>query len=336
LWSPTIDLTLMLGLGSVAFVALGLVLSHAAQGAKTGLTNLFYHLAAVCNFPHYAASYALIVRERHARPHAFRTLLWSLIPLVMLLALGSQFGSGVRLLTTAYLVWSAHHYAAQHFGLASMYAQRDGRPLAAASKPWVRAAFLGIGAAMMLFTVDRPLGDAGLDDLRSAPYALTHGAGYVAAVLVCLASCGAMWMGVRRGSISRLVLILFGVHCVWFVIPNLRLPLHTEKGWALAHAPWTTNVSSWLVLSLAFFHCAQYLGVAAFRARMTGNVRPVYAYLGIAAVGVALFPGIIALLSRVGRVDSGGVEAWVLALLNLHHFIIDGMIWTRARTPGPG
>ena len=112
----------------------------------------------------------------------------------------------------------------------------------------------------------------------------------------------------------------------WFVLPYLRVPGHDT--------PWIgATVGVWLPFAIPFFHCTQYLGVTGFRARTTGAVKPAYWFAILVALGLALFEGLRLLPPLTGRVGEAEALLLVPAVLNLHHFFIDGLIWKRARRP---
>src|SRR5256885_14369455 len=128
IWGRVNDLIWVVCGGFFLFLAAALPLSlFPSAGAK--LTVLFLHLGIVCNYPHYSATYQVILRERRAKPASFVLLLASLPVIAALFWAGARSPDLVwPLLLRAYLTWSAHHYAAQHFGIASLYSTRFGRP----------------------------------------------------------------------------------------------------------------------------------------------------------------------------------------------------------------
>ncbi len=345
LWSRNTDL---LWVGGGAFFLFILVIAPITLWGASGplLYTLFLHLAIVCNYPHYAATYQVILRERHTRPRAFKGLLISTPLMLALLFVGARWpdliwGPLVRL----YLTWSAHHYAAQHFGLAVMYSARFGRPLADGEKKLVQGAFLGIGVFMMLMA-----NTEGADPATAARVVgLSENGGYVpvagfppwmypVGLVLVAVSVGAYVLAERRlaartgKGFEKMVLLLFLTNIAWFVVPNLK---------DLSGAPLLRGN---LVLALAgapaFFHCAQYLAVTGHRSLLSGPMKPIWAGAGLVYVGYVLFHGAVPFLPRLFAIDHLRGILLVVSVVNLHHFWMDGLMWRRpkrapATSPAP-
>ena len=122
--------------------------------------------------------------------------------------------------------------------------------------------------------------------------------------------------------------MLFITSFAWFVLPNI----HGPNG-----LPWM-----WPGLRLAllgappFFHCAQYLAVIAHRHRQSGDVRPIFLFAGLVFGGFALFHAPPHLVPRLFPIDGLRGTLLVVALINLHHFWLDGVMWRRPKqAPAP-
>ncbi len=335
LWSRGHDLAWIVGVGAFVFAALAVPITLLVPVSAGALVTAFMHMAVLCNYPHYAATYQIIARERHKAPGSFRWLVWSSPIAALAVALGVAWPWLIGPIVRLYLTWSAYHYAAQHFGIASMYQARAERPLAPRTKRALQAAFVAGAVAMMLFLNTRgglgvpdafgvAYGAPGMWQLPARLYPLAVAFGVASLVLwgvaekLARASSGAGLVFPARA----LVLTNFA----WFVLPYLRVPGHD--------APWIgATVGVWLPFAIPFFHCTQYLGVTGFRARTTGAVKPAYWFAILVALGLALFEGLRLLPPLTGRVGEGEALLLVPAVLNLHHFFIDGLIWKRARRP---
>ena len=111
---------------------------------------------------------------------------------------------------------------------------------------------------------------------------------------------------------------------VWFVVPNIWLPG--------ANAPWLgARLAFWVPVAIPFFHCAQYLGVASDRARAERPIRPILWISALVALGLLLFEATTWTLPRVTWVDASQAALIVTSILNVHHFVIDGVMWKRAK-----
>jgi hypothetical protein len=151
---------------------------------------------------------------------------------------------------------------------------------------------------------------------------------YVVLLVFALGLASFVAVTVRRVRAGRPlplpVFLLFATHVVWFVLPNLRLRAQDP--------PWTGPIGDWIPAAVPFFHCAQYLGVIAWRARTSGPVRPVLLGASLMIVGWLLFDGLTA-VSAAAFSRPGMQMALVTGLVNIHHFWMDGLIWRKQRMP---
>ena len=342
LWSRRADLFWIAGGGFLLTAAL-LAPVSVVPGADVVLTTAFLHLAIVCNYPHYAATYQVIVRERRTRPSPFRWLLISAPIMVGLLAAAAiwqelLWGPIVRL----YLTWSAHHYAAQNYGLATMYSMRFGRALTEGEKLPLQAAFLGIGAVMMLcantlggdaILAARIVGGPGDEYVPIAAFPPWM---YPVAMCIAVASVGsflfARWRLIARTGrdFEPIVWVLFVTTIAWFVVPNIRLS--NGESWMSA------SMTTALLGAPPFFHCAQYLAVTGHRSRWSGPVKPIWLFTALVFGGYLLFHGPVPVIPAVLPIGRTHAIVLLLAIINLHHFWMDGLMWRRpkkASAPAP-
>jgi hypothetical protein len=223
-----------------------------------------------------------------------------------------------------------------------MYAARNGAPVGDRERGLLQAGFLGIGAFMLLVTVTARPVDTALFGVRADdgvalvvqvlpswvyPFELVLA---VASIVAFIA--GDLRLRARAGekgaNASRMMRMLFATNVLWFVVPQLRAP------WS-PHMLVGDGVSTWAPFAIPFFHCSQYLGVCAWRNRLSGTVKPVLLYLGIAALGLLLFEGITAGITNALSIPEARSLALVPACLNIHHFVVDGVMWKRKRAPAP-
>jgi tetratricopeptide (TPR) repeat protein len=116
---------------------------------------------------------------------------------------------------------------------------------------------------------------------------------------------------------------LFSSQCLWFLLPAAMSLLKDI----------TTPQSRYSAGVLAVMHSAQYLWITSYYARREaveerkGTWRP-WAYFGVlTAGGIALFVPGPWLASRIFHHDFTTSFLIFTALVNLHHFILDGAIW---------
>lgn len=330
IWSQNVDILVIAGVGSLLFGAIMVPGTLVLEPLAGWLVVAFVHLGTVVNAPHYVATYDLIVRERHRNEWNYRWFLGSSVAMVAVVGLVvSRMDVLLGPLVRVYLTWSAYHYASQHFGIATMYSAKAGRPLNDTEKRLLWLSFTLTAALMMLMP-----NIFGGDGVSASVTGYNVGAflpdsAYLVGVGIVLAGTILVVVADRRVAqrtgvgLDRRARLLWVTNFVWFVLPNVWLPgAPTPLG--------GPSVALWVPLALAFFHCLQYLGVAANRMRTYQPVRPIYALFTAMVIGLALFNGTA--LGLHGSLGLPLIEAALLmaAVVNIHHFWLDGRVW---RTP---
>ena len=334
IWNERIDTLWIAGGASLLFAAVALPVAYLWTGLGPVVGATFLHLGVIVNYPHYAATYELAVRERTKRPRGFRWLV-ATSPLMLAVAVAAVRWPALLVmpLFRVYLTWSAFHYAAQHFGIASMYSAKGGRPLLPREKRPLQASFVGVAIYMMiaLNMIDGHTLAGAMPGYQVMEAVLPR-AIYPLAVVVLAASVATFVLGngrllARTGrGFDRSVWLLALTNCAWFVVPNIWLPG--------AKQPWLGELFAlWVPLAVPFFHCAQYLGVAADRARSEEPLRPVLWMSSLVVLGLLLFEATVWGLPRVTSIAASQAVLIVTSLVNIHHFVLDGVIWKRT-TPG--
>jgi len=324
------DLTVGCGAWSVPLLALGY---YAGLNHAQAVSIVFYALALVMNYPHYMATIyrAYRTREDFSKYKIFTLHVTVLVVLVLVLAHFSY--QLLALVFTLYLTWSPFHYTGQNFGIALMFARRNG----VKTTPSLRRAFYLIFLAsygMFFLTVH---------SLTSADqYILSLGISPTIARILWFAMA-AIFLGAATYSVSSFVkqvgwrklsptLVLVSTQVVWFAIPTaLTLFTHID----LLQARSTAGI-------LAVMHSAQYLWITSYYARREagdehGNEaarsasapawRP-FTYFSILVIGgIALFVPGPWLASRLAHIDFMSSFLAFTALVNIHHFLLDGAIW---------
>jgi hypothetical protein len=331
-WSQRIDMLWIAGGASLLFGVLVLPVVYLWAGFGPLIVAAFLHLGVIVNYPHYAATYELVVRERSTRPRGFRWLVATTPLMLAIVAAAVRWPEQFVIpLVRLYLTWSAFHYAAQHFGIASMYSARGGRPLLPQEKRPLQASFIGVAIYMMIAfnMIDGETIAGAAPDYRVIAAVLPD-AMYPLALAVLGASVAAFVLGnarlrARSGrGFDRSVWLLAVTNGVWFVVPNIWLPGAKE--------PWLGALFAlWVPIAVPFFHCAQYLGVAADRARSDQPLRPVLWMSSLVALGLLLFEATVWGLPRVTSIAAPQALLIVTSILNIHHFVIDGVIWQRPK-----
>ncbi len=317
---PTLDL--MVGCGAWSLGLLGLVFAFGAR-SDTGITLAFYSLSVVCNYPHY---FATLYRAYRTRTEIAKYRLFTVHLTLLLLATAALVHwvpSWGPLFFTIAITWSPWHYTGQNFGIAMMFARRNGGAPSRAERNWLYAAF--VASYLSIFLVLH----SGVSD---EPYVLSLGLspsiariGSAVAALVFFAGClrGGRPLLKRMGwRASAPCLTVLVTQFLWFVFPSLLVGI---AGAQLKRTSYSIGV-------LAFMHCAQYLWITQFYARREAIARGErwrpWLYAGTLVVGgLALFVPGPWMVSYAFHYDYAASFLIFSALVNIHHFVVDGAIW---------
>jgi len=321
LYRPWLDLLVGCGAWSAPLLAIAtwLTPSHTHAWAVA-----FYGLAIVFNYPHFMAT---IYRAYHTRGSFERYKILTLHVTVLVALTGVLLHASPRLLPwvfTLYICWSPWHYTGQNYGLLMMFVRRGCAPTAPEERRWIRAAF--IASYLMLLASFETGGSSdslvlslGLPAKYTLWARLVLGAAF--AIFVAL---GFRRLIARRGwEAMTAPLMLALTQFLWFVVPTL-LELNA------AHKIPQTQYSSGV---LAVLHSAQYLWVTSYyqrrEARAAGQStwRMTGYFLTLMAGGIALFIPGPWLVSYLLHFDFTTSLLIFTALVNIHHFILDGAIW---------
>jgi len=330
---------LLLGCGLIyllVFVLLSVASSEVRWLAPSGLLPL---LILFTGIPHYGATLLRVYerqedRNTYALFAVFATaLVWALF------AVGVHSDFVGSLILTLYLTWSPWHYTAQNYGIAMMFLGRQGVRADPLTKRLLRASFtfcflltlLAIhavgsdadyaplayeGTAYHFVSLDFP-GDLGTLLLAAV------GVAYV----VCLVSAGARLL--RVASLRQLAPVgaIALTQALWFSAPVAARYLSILDG----VAPLSLEHSAYAFLWVGIGHSVQYLWVTSYfasrRDGFPGHARH-YGKALLAGAAIWVVPGVIFAPAVLGRVPyDAGLAVMVAAIVNIHHFILDGAVW---------
>ncbi len=324
IYNPWLDLIV----GCGAWSAPLLLLSYFSLASSTrALSVVFYALALFFNYPHYMAT---IYRAYHRAEdfQKYRIFTVHITALILLTLVLSHFSA--RLLPwifTIYLTWSPWHYSGQNYGLFMMFVRRAGADPDKATQRALYSAF--IVSYLILFlgfhtgpSTDPLFVSLGIPAIISVWEQVILGVAFVG-----LSVFGLLRLA-RAAGWRKLVpsLTLFSSQFLWFVAPAA---ISLIKGLEIPQNRYSSGV-------LAVMHSAQYLWITSYYARReaAGDTaksgrrwRPL-AYFGVLILGgIALFVPGPWLASRAFHHDFIASFLIFTALINIHHFILDGAIW---------
>jgi tetratricopeptide (TPR) repeat protein len=322
IYSPWLDLIV----GCGAWSAPLLLVSYVSLSASARMWSVvFYALALFFNYPHYMATlYRAYHRsEEFEKYRVFTVHITALVVLTLFLA---HFWA--RLLPwifTIYLTWSPWHYSGQNYGLFMMFARRAGAETDKKTRGALYGAFVVSYLVLFLSFHTGPSSDPLFLSLKIPAIVSRTEQVILLAAFVVLSVYGfrqiSRQIGWRRLTPS---LTLFSSQILWFLVPA---GVSLIKGLEVPQNRYSTGI-------LAVMHSAQYLWITSYYARREAKSeaesrswKPL-AYFGVLILGgIALFVPGPWLASRAFHHDFTASFLIFTALINIHHFILDGAIW---------
>jgi tetratricopeptide (TPR) repeat protein len=284
----------------------------------------FYLLAVIFNYPHFMAT---IYRAYHTRENFEKYKIFTLHITLLLVVTGVLLHASYRLLPwifTLYICWSPWHYTGQNYGLLMMFARRSGATVAPAERRWMHAAFWA-SYLMLLASFQTGASSDPLILSLGLPAKFTLPARLVLGAAFAIFSATAFWPLIRRMGLRAIAapLTLALTQFLWFVLPTL---LELRANYQIPQTRYSSGI-------LAVLHSAQYIWITSYyqqrEARAAGESRwrmPVY-FLTLVAGGIALFIPGPWIVSRILHYDFTTSFLIFTAVVNIHHFILDGALW---------
>jgi tetratricopeptide (TPR) repeat protein len=294
--------------------------------------------------PHYGAT-LLRVYEQPSERRAYVVFTVYLTALVWALYLAGLYHAAIgSFLLTLYLTWSPWHYTGQNYGVALLFLRRRGVEVTPELKRWLWLSYV-LSYFLTFLAIHGALGGA---DYAPADYAGSiyqyvrigipspwWQAGFAvlgAAYLVATVAAGRMLL--RRARPRDLVptALVTATQFLWFSLP----PFARELGLLRGVDPFEPSLAAFVFVWVAAGHAAQYLWVTTYYAgaRARSERWRYYAKCVFAGSAIWSLPAILYVAWRgaVGVPWGGlasGEDAGVLlaAMVNIHHFMLDGAIW---------
>jgi len=284
----------------------------------------FYFLALLFNYPHFMAT---VYRAYHTQTEFAKYRIFTVHVAGLLALAGVVAHLWYPLLPwifTLYICWSPWHYTGQNFGLLMMFARRAGLSPTAAERRALRLSFVASYVLLMLSFHTGSSGDALVLSL-GLPARFTVPARVVLAMFFVAASAWALASLARRSSLRAVAapITLAATQFFWFLLPVL---IELLSGHEVAQTRYSSGI-------LAVLHSTQYLWITSYyqerEARAAGNANWKFSrYLvTLIAGGIALFIPGPWIVSRLFHADFAASFLTFTALVNIHHFILDGALW---------
>jgi tetratricopeptide (TPR) repeat protein len=323
LFGRGLDLTFVAG--GLTFLLFPLTLLAPNEWDRT----TFLVLLLFCNYPHYMATLYRVYKSR-TQIERYRMFSIYFTGLMAITAVAAHLIPAwwVYVLYTVYLVWSPYHYTGQNYGISVMYLRRGGVALGQGDRWLLYLACVGPFLGYAVFINMESVGGFNPMFLRLGIPFETGRTVFSLFALVGLASATAFLFGLRGRATAHAtlpVVFLLASQTAWFSLLGALGVFRQELGLGTFRA-------EALVPAVAFLHCAQYLGVTAYyeRREAAAEQRGVsFLQYAVALVlgGAFLWLGTSRFLASAFDLDYGLSFLIMTAIINLHHFVMDGAIW---------
>jgi tetratricopeptide (TPR) repeat protein len=326
---PWIDLLIGCGGWSIPLLAVSYTL---VDRDVPRWSAVFYGLALACNYPHYMATIYRAYGRDDRGAHRLYTH-WLTAGLVALGVAAHAWFPLVPWLFTAYVMWSPWHYTGQNFGVLMMFLRRAGIDVSPEERRRLHLAFLA-SFVMLLAAFNAGASNDPLVLSLGLPLLSARIVEAGAGLTFLLGAVAAFGPIVRRAPRGTLLapLTMLSTQALWFVVP-------VAINWLSALDTPQTRYSSGM---LAVMHSAQYLWITRYFAKRdaeqaahAGGWSAWRYWTTLVAGGIALFLPVPWLASYGWHVDFTASVFIVAAIVNLHHFMIDGVVW-KLRNPRVG
>jgi len=320
IYAPWLDL--LVGCG--AWSAPLMLFWYLSNTSAIAWSATFYGLAIFFNYPHYMATlYRAYHTAEDFRKYRIFTVHITLLIALTLVAAHFWYGA-LPWLFTIYLTWSPWHYSGQNYGLFMMFARRAGAKPSENARQALYGAFLCSYLILVLtfhtgISRDPLFISLGIPEKASLAMMAIFGAAFIGFSAFGLASLQKQ-IGWRPLLPS---LTLFSTQFLWFLLPTA---LTFAEGLQVTESRYSNGV-------LALMHSAQYLWITSYYARREASAKGKRAWHPLAYFGVLIAGGIALFVpgpwiaSRVFHYDLTASFLLFSALVNIHHFILDGAIW---------
>ena len=321
IYRPWIDL--LIGCGGWSAPLL-LSAFYAASSSTHAWTIAFYFLALLFNYPHFMAT---VYRAYHTQTEFAKYRIFTVHVALLLAGAGVVAHLWYPLLPwifTLYICWSPWHYTGQNFGLLMMFARRAGLSPTNGERRALRLSFVASYVLLMLSFQTGASGDALVLSL-GLPAKFTILARVVLALFFVAASGWSLASLARRSSLRAVAapITLAATQFLWFLLPVL---IELVSGHELPQTRYSSGI-------LAVLHSTQYLWITSYyqerEARAAGNKDWRFSryLITLIAGGIALFIPGPWIVSRLFHADFAASFLTFTALVNIHHFILDGALW---------
>jgi len=341
LYGPVSDLLFGCGLFYVIVFAVSSLAGATIRPINDALFLLPF-LIMVCGGAHYGGTILRVYERRNDRRAYVLFSLYATIALCGLFFWGLYNSIIASCLLTVYLTWSPWHYTAQNYGIAVMFLRRRGVQISKGERRWLYSTFV-FSWLLVIVVAHESTGSAadimiayasvtgpnihfipfGIPTVLARILVLAIGVAYVVNLIGIAVSL------LKRAPLRDLIptFVIMFTQALWFSIPLVMRHFSMSSGLEPLDWEFRGHYYLWVVCG----HAIQLLWIASYFARESAGWKGYSRYFGkaiSAGVAVLVLPVILFAPDITGRLSVGaGLYLLVASAVNLHHFILDGVIW---------
>lgn len=343
LFGPRVDLLAGCGLGYfVVFLLLVATSSSVELWLPLGLLPL---ISLVAGAPHYGATLLRVLQEPEDRERYSSIVIGTTVVMAAAFLLSLKVHVvGTILLSLYLLFWSPWHYSAQNYGLALMFLGRRRVSVDPLTRRIVRSTFIlpllififqtnGQSAGSLFGSYGAPDSNPVLNIYRVVPIGIPadlQSFGMIALISIYFAAIlVAGWRLLRESSLADVApsFVIMASQSLWFTLPSCA---RYWQFWQDA-VPLGSQSAVYAFQWVAAAHAIQYLWITMYfqrKANTNRSSRRFYFNSMLAGQALWTVPAFLfAPAFGAGLAFSPDLAILIAAVVNLHHFILDGFIW---------
>jgi hypothetical protein len=301
---PAVDFFFMGGLALLLLVGLPLIGWSGRPGGHPFSYEAMIWVTWVANNPHFAATLQRLYRPERRRRFFFTA---TVLPAVVTFATVLAFAYPIDVapyFVKIYTLWAPYHFAAQTLGLVLIYFSRAGLRLTAWERRGISWFLFALTTRITVLNENGRMGSYfGVDFPRfTMPDAVHFGVDAWLAITAVAALVVVARIVRSRRPFPLIALVPIAVHLTWFTEWGRSLPNYIELMNAL--------------------HSLQYLLLV-----WAIDARPLRGFLFNVVLGALLFRLLPVAAAQLFGVSRGFSLAVIWSGLQVHHYLVDGVVW---------
>ena len=344
LWGPAADL--LLGCG-VLYAFVFLVMLTVGPSIRTHQAAfLFPLLILLVSTPHYGATLVRVYEHGSERRSYKLFSTWLSLGILALFIYGIFSPLLASILVTVLFTWSPYHYTGQNYGIAMLFLRRRGVPISSKAQwaLWLSfmfsygLIFIGLNVAGQQPTTTPRGYTATAIEFMSLNIPMWTFGPMLAAYVASLVATAVLFLRAASPRDLAPAAMLILSQGLWFSLPLAVIHWNLPAGEVLS-----LQYRAYYFIWIGLAHGIQYLWITSYYANASDRWHGVLPYWGktlLAGTAVWTLPVVVAAPFAMGLTTESqygtltydsGIALLVAACVNIHHFMLDGVIWKLRR-----